>query len=110
GLASGPSRFMIDDEPSSRRAGPTCFIAGWMLGANRKTSRASFNTRTALAASRTIRTPSASRTSAEPHFDVYERFPCFGTVAPAPAATNAATVEVLNVGTVPPPVPHVSTR
>src|SRR5439155_1669797 len=55
-------------------------------------------------------TPSASSTSAEPHREVNERLPCFATEAPAPAATNAAAVEMLKVETVPPPVPQVSTR
>jgi hypothetical protein len=41
---------------------------------------------------------------------VNERLPCFATAAPAPAATNAAAVEMLKVETVPPPVPQVSTR
>src|SRR5215213_11033461 len=53
--------------------------------------------------------PSASSTSAEPHWLVAERFPCFATRQPAPAAMNAAVVETLNVGR-PPPVPAVSTR
>src|SRR5437763_5685051 len=57
--------------------------------------------------SRSIRAPSASSTSAEPHLPVAERFPCFATTQPAPAATNAAVVETLNVGR-PPPVPAVS--
>src|SRR6266516_4429396 len=54
--------------------------------------------------------PSASSTSAEPQREVKERLPCLATAAPAPAATNAAAVEMLNVVTLPPPVPHVSTR
>src|SRR2546421_1441225 len=57
-----------------------------------------------------MRTPSASSTSAEPHLDVNDRLPCLATTAPAPAATNAAAVEILKVETAPPPVPQVSTR
>ena len=57
-----------------------------------------------------MRTPSASSTSAEPHLDVNDRLPCLATTAPAPAATNAAAVEILKVETTPPPVPQVSTR
>src|SRR5215218_971249 len=60
-------------------------------------------------ASRSIRPPSASSTSAEPHWLVAERLPCLATRQPAPAAMNAAVVETLNVG-LPPPVPAVSTR
>ncbi len=53
--------------------------------------------------------PSASSTSAEPHLDEIERLPCLATCTPAPAATNAAAVEMLNVPEASPPVPHVST-
>src|SRR6202165_4182112 len=110
GLASGPTRFITDGVPSSRRTAPTCFIAGWKLGANRNTTRASLRTRAAAGASRTMRMPSASSTSAEPQREVNERLPCLGTTAPAPAATSAGAAGVLKVGTVPPPVPQVSTR
>jgi len=56
-----------------------------------------------------ISTPSASSTSADPERLVAERFPCFATGQPAPAAINAAVVEMLKV-VGPPPVPAVSTR
>ena len=56
-----------------------------------------------------IFTPRASSTSALPHFDVNERLPCLAMRTPAPAATSAAAVEMLNVVTSPPPVPAVST-
>src|SRR5688500_9363159 len=55
-------------------------------------------------------TPSCSSTSALPHCVVNDRLPCFAMRTPAPAASSAAAVEMLNVGTAPPPVPHVSTR
>src|SRR4051794_3316639 len=61
------------------------------------------------AGSRSMRAPSASSTSADPERPVAERFPCFATAQPAPAATNAAVVETLKVG-LPPPVPAVSSR
>ena len=100
----------MEVRPSSRRTGPACFMAGWKLGANRNVTRAARSTRAAATASRLIRTPSASRTSAEPHLDVNDRLPCLATTAPAPAATSAAAVETLKVETVPPPVPQVSMR
>src|SRR4051794_10796453 len=53
--------------------------------------------------------PSASSTSAEPHWLVAERLPCLAILQPAPAAMKAAVVETLKVG-LPPPVPAVSTR
>src|SRR5256885_4580202 len=101
---------MIDGIASSRRTGAACFIAGWKFGANRKVMHASRSTRAASTGSRLIGTPSASSTSAEPQRDVNERLPCFATEAPAPAATNAAAVEILTVGPVPPPVPPVPTK
>ncbi len=57
------------------------------------------------AASWSIRTPSASRTSADPARDVIARFPCLATTTPAAAATSAAVVEMLNVPLPSPPVP-----
>src|SRR6202165_5197049 len=103
GLASGPTRFITDGVPSSRRTAPTCFIAGWKLGANRNTTRASLRTRAAAGASRTMRMPSASSTSAEPQREVNERLPCLGTTAPAPAATRAAArAPPIGAGVAPP--------
>src|SRR4051812_1144482 len=58
---------------------------------------------------RSIRTPSASSTSAEPLSPVADRLPCLATAQPCPAAISAAVVETLNVGR-PPPVPAVSIR
>ena len=46
--------------------------------------------------------------SALPHCVENDRLPCLATRAPAPATTNAATVEILNVEPAPPPVPQVS--
>ena len=54
-----------------------------------------------------IATPSASSTSAEPHFDDCARLPCLTTRAP-PAAISAAIVDTLIVPERSPPVPHVS--
>src|SRR5260221_265327 len=67
------------------------------------------SSREAAAASPGMTTPSASSTSALPDCEVNERLPCLATRAPAPAATNAAAVEMLKVVTLPPPVPQVST-
>ncbi len=55
-------------------------------------------------------TPSASITSAEPHFELMLRLPCLATRTPAPAVTNAVAVEILKVPQASPPVPLVSTR
>ena len=58
---------------------------------------------------RSIRTPSASSTSAAPERDVTPRLPCFATGTPAPATTKAAVVEMLKVCRRSPPVPTTST-
>ena len=42
--------------------------------------------------------------------DVTARLPCLATRTPAPATTNATTVEMLNVPPPSPPVPQVSSR
>ena len=55
-------------------------------------------------------TPSAVSTSAEPAREETARLPCFATVTPAPATTNAAVVEMLKVFRPSPPVPQVSTK
>ena len=109
GLASGPTRFMRVGTPSSRRTGETCRIAGCIAGANMNTIPASARTRAMTGTGASSGMPSASSRSALPQREVYERLPCLATRTPAPAATNAATVEMLNVVTTPPPVPHVST-
>ena len=57
-----------------------------------------------------MRTPSASRTSAEPQRELTERLPCLATRAPAAEATKAAAVEMLKAPEQSPPVPQVSMR
>ena len=44
-----------------------------------------------------ISTFNASRTSAEPDFDVIDLLPCLATFIPAPATTIEDAVEILNV-------------
>ena len=53
-------------------------------------------------------TPSAINTSADPDLDDKARLPCLATFNPAPAATNAAQVEILNEPDESPPVPTMS--
>jgi len=57
---------------------------------------------------RSTATPSASSTSADPHSDETERFPCFATLAPAAAARMHEPVEMLTVPASSPPVPTMS--
>ena len=56
-----------------------------------------------------MRAPNASSRSADPQREEAARFPCLATRAPAPATTNAAAVDTLNVSAPSPPVPHRST-
>jgi len=53
-------------------------------------------------------TPSSLSTSTLPELLVTPRLDCFATVRPAPAATNAAAVETLNVFASEEPVPAIS--
>src|ERR1035438_5100014 len=55
-----------------------------------------------------IAIPNASSRSALPQRLDMERLPCLATRTPAPAATNAAMVEILKVDAQSPPVPQVS--
>ena len=55
-----------------------------------------------------ISIPSSSKTSAEPHFELIDLFPCLATCIPAPATTKDATVEILKLPKESPPVPHIS--
>jgi hypothetical protein len=101
--------FMTVGMRSSLRTGATCRMAGCSSGANMNTMPASSSTRPMPSGVSSMRTSSASRISALPHRDENERLPCLAMRTPAPAATRAAAVEMLNVVSVPPPVPHVST-
>src|SRR6185437_7027432 len=109
GFASGPRMFMTVPIARSRRTGPTWRMAGCMLGAYMNTMPVSSSTRRIASTGISMRTPSASSTSALPHCDVKERFPCLAMRTPAPAASSAAAVEMLKVEIAPPPVPQVST-
>ena len=83
--------------PISRRTGPAKRMAGWNFGANINPIPAWRMQRATPSASSSIFTPSPSSRSAEPHTLDAARLPCLATVAPLPAATNAAVVEMLNV-------------
>ena len=57
---------------------------------------------------RSILTPSAVSTSAEPDFEESARLPCLATGTPQPATTSALAVEMLKLPEESPPVPQVS--
>src|SRR5215218_1767193 len=109
GLVSGPRKLKIVRTASSLRTGITKRVAPWCAGANMKPKPTRSMQCATASGRRSIRTPSASSTSADPDSPVAERLPCLATAQPAPAAISAAVVETLNVGR-PPPVPAVSTR
>jgi hypothetical protein len=109
GFVRGPNTLNTVRTPNSRRTGMACFMAGWKAGAKRNAmpiSRRHFST---TASPGSILTPRASRTSALPHLEEMERFPCLATGTPAPATTNAAVVDILKLPWRSPPVPQVST-
>ncbi len=87
----------------------TCFMAGWWLGAKRKTIPVSWTIFAWASGGIPMVTPSAASTSADPHRLLTPRLPCLTTGTPAPAATNAAAVLMLKVCAPSPPVPQVST-
>ena len=95
--------------PSSCRAAITWRMAGWWLGAKRNAIPICSIILACVSGPTDRFTPSAERTSAEPHVLLTLRFPCLTTGIPAPAATNAAAVLILNVCVPSPPVPQVST-
>src|SRR3954463_6699532 len=109
GLVSGPRKLKIVRTASSLRTGTTKRVAPWWAGANMKPKPTSLMHRATSGGLRSMRTPSASSTSADPDRPVAERLPCLATAQPAPAAISAAVVETLKVGR-PPPVPAVSMR
>src|SRR5690349_11132069 len=109
GLVSGPRKLKIVRTASSLRTGTTKRVAPWCAGANMKPKPTSLMQRATASGLRSMRTPSASSTSAEPERPVAERLPCLATAQPWPAAISAAVVDTLKVG-LPPPVPAVSMR
>ena len=81
--------------PSSPRIGAQCFSAGWCSGAHRKPTPASLTQRAIVAAGTSSLTPSSESTSEAPDLEETRRLPCLAIFTPAPAATNAAQVEML---------------
>ncbi len=64
--------------------------------------------RSTCRAFRSMTIPSASRTSALPHWLEAPLLPCLAIFMPPPAATKAAAVEILKVFSPSPPVPTIS--
>ena len=110
GFVNGPSMLNTVRIPISRRTGPAWRMAGWKAWANMKPMPLSLMHRSTPSGESSILTPSSSSTSALPQVPEAARLPCLATLSPAPAATNAAAVEMLNVFSPSPPVPTESTN
>src|SRR6266545_3445097 len=109
GLVRGPRRLKAVRIPSSFR-GPTAWrVEAWKPGAKRKVQPTSSRQRWTTSTGASIRTSSASSTSALPQLPLAERLPCLATGTPQAATTSEATVEMLKVPAPSPPVPQVST-
>ena len=108
GFVSGPIRLKAVRTPISRRVGPANFMAGWKAVASMNANPSVRRAAAAETSSWSVRTPSASSTSAEPEREVIARLPCLATGTPAAATTRAAVVEMLNVPLRSPPVPTTS--
>jgi hypothetical protein len=108
GLQSGPKMLKTVRVPNATLAPMAYFIAGCKDGANIKPIPISAIHSDTFSGGSVISTPNSVSTSAEPDFEVIERFPCFATGTPAPATTKDAAVEILNVPLASPPVPHIS--
>ena len=108
GLVSGPRRLKIVLNPNSFLTTAACFIALCINGAKRKPIPTSSIHRSTVDKDASIFIPKHFKTSALPDLLETARFPCFATVRPAPATTNATAVEILKVSDPSPPVPQVS--
>ena len=83
-------------------------MAACKSGAKRNAMPTSSRQSPRRSGARSILTPSAFMTSALPEALLTPRLPCLATLAPAPQATSAEAVEMLNVPLRSPPVPQVS--
>ena len=82
GLVSGPRKLKIVRTASSLRTGTTKRVAPWWAGANMNPNPTSLMQRATASGLRSMRTPSASSTSAEPDRPVALRLPCLATAQP----------------------------
>ena len=101
-------QFMTVRMPISRRTGAAKRMAGCAVWAKKGAMPICSRISPHTAIGRSIRTPSASRTSKLPVRRLAARLPCLATGTAAPATTNAAVVEMLNVSSPLPPVPQLS--
>src|SRR4030065_37216 len=95
--------------PISRLGPRTFFIELWNTGANMKPTPLDDRQLSTSSRPRSTGSPSADKTSADPHLLDTDLLPCFATVTPAPATTKDAAVLMLNELEPSPPVPQRST-
>ena len=96
--------------PSSLRGPPTCLVAAWCAGANRKPARASRRQRAAtLGRGRRIEPQRLEHVGRARAATTARGCRAWPRRTPAPATTNAAIVETLTDREPSPPVPQVST-
>ena len=108
GFVSGPKILNTVLNPNSFLIAPTYFIEVWYFWAKKKQKPVSLKSFTACSGSKLIFAPRASRQSAVPDEDDAARLPCFATLTPAAATTNAVVVDMLKLPALSPPVPTIS--
>src|SRR5512137_1341361 len=106
----GPRTLKNVLTPSSLLGTDTFFMDSWNRGANMKPRPDDLMHSSTCAGGRSIGTPSADNTSADPDRLEIDRFPCFATGTPTEAVTNEAAVLMLNEFDPSPPVPQRSTQ
>mmetsp|Transcript_23464 Transcript_23464/g.49938 ORF Transcript_23464/g.49938 Transcript_23464/m.49938 type:complete len:215 (+) Transcript_23464:564-1208(+) len=104
----GPRMLKQVRTPSFFRTGATNRIAGWLTGAIIKATPTWLTHSTTCSGERSMVTPRASRTSADPQALLTDRFPALATVQPLAAANTTDAVEMLMVSAPSPPVPTIS--
>ena len=109
GLVIGPRMFITVGTPRPFLASAAKRIEGWNTWANRNVIPISPTSCSTAGTGRSRRMPSASRTSAEPDFELEARLPCLTTVRPVEAMIIEAMVEMFTVCAMSPPVPTMST-
>mmetsp|Transcript_15118 Transcript_15118/g.38098 ORF Transcript_15118/g.38098 Transcript_15118/m.38098 type:complete len:215 (-) Transcript_15118:320-964(-) len=104
----GPRMLKQVLTPSFLRTGATKRIAGWLTGAIIKATPTLSTHSTTWAGLRSILTPRASKTSADPQALLTERLPALATVQPQAEARTTEAVLMLMVSAPSPPVPTMS--
>ena len=97
------------DMPTSERTPATWRMAGWKVLAKAKPRPEVRTVSATCSGGAAMGTPTTSSRSKLPEVDEALTLPCLQTVAPAPAATKQAIVEMFNAWALRPAVPPVPT-